>query len=156
MKFKQFCIYLSSVLLLNSLPIFAADTVPNQSQEILNAQTKLTEAQGLYNLTKSQEHAVKDLRKASKLSLKASKLRHKSERIQAKADALLEKAKNEAVSRGLLFNAMDGPLKMDLPLENIEQSAQAPATNPVPGQPVNIYLPSNNGQTAYGAPVPGS
>lgn len=146
-----------SLIIVN--PSFAddkANVVPPDKdtvEAIQRAQEKLTSAQGLYNTTKSQERAMENLRKASKLSLKAARLRQKAENIQSKADGLIERAKQSAISSGLQFNETM-PIKMEGSPQALEQSANADQIESVvPGQPINIIIPSQKTANAE-APVP--
>ena len=107
------------------------------SDPFVEAQEKLMYAKGNYKTVKMQERAIKDMRKATRLSLKASNLRAKAERLQNTADALIGKANQHAISRGLYITNPMAPVKMQPPPEAIEQTAKVP----IPGQPINIILP---------------
>jgi len=63
------------------------------------------------------------------------------ERLQSKADLLVNKANQQALSRGLyITNPLSPPIMMQPP-PAVKQTAQAPTIIPVPGQPVNIIVP---------------
>ena len=105
------------------------------SDPLVDAQERLLHAKGNYKSIRLQEAAIKDMRKATKLSLKASNLRARAEKLQAKADLLVNKANQQALSRGLYITSPLSPVMMQPPLQ--DQTAKAP----VPGHNINIVLP---------------
>ena len=118
------------------------------SDPLVEAQERLTNIQSTYKTIQQQEDAIKDMRKATKLSLKAAKLRAKAESLQAKADALVNKANQQALSRGLYITNPVAPVMMEPP-------PQAANPSPVPGQPINIFIPRQDEvSTNDGPPVP--
>jgi len=131
------------------------------SDPMVSAKEKLIRAKGHYEIIKQQESALKDLKKATKLGLKASQLREKAEKLQAKSDALTNKAKQTAISRGLFISTPFNNDPAQQTPDAASGSANLPSAVPIPGQPVNIFVPPPQ-QTAYGqnnglpaAPVPG-
>ena len=129
------------------------------SDPLVEAQEKLLHAKGSYKTIKAQEDAIGDMRKATNLSLKAARLRAKAEKLQSRADLLVNKANQQALSRGLYITNPLAPVKMQSPPQ--AQQAKAPTIIPVPGQPVNIIIPKqeevsyedSNGSES--PPVPG-
>ena len=146
------------------VPCFSADdgkTLTGQvSDPLVEAQEKLLHAKGSYKTIKAQESAIEDMRRATNLSLKAAKLRAKAEKLQSRADLLVNKANQQALSRGLYITNPLAPVKMQSP-PAAQKTASAPAIYPVPGQPVNIIIPKqeevsyedSNGSES--PPVPG-
>ena len=127
-------------------PSFANDEKPltgSVSDPLVEAQEKLINVKGSYKTIRQQEHAIEDMRKATKLSLRAAKLRAKAEKLQSKSDLLVNKANQVALSRGLYITNPMAPVMMQPPpAPNPEsQTAKAPAFIPVPGQPINIIVP---------------
>ena len=120
------------------------------SDPLVDAQEKLLHMKGSYKTIKQQENAIESMRKATRLSLKAAKLRAKAEQLQAKADILVNKANQQALSRGLYITNPLSPVMMQPP-----PSAQT-AKAPVPGQNINIVLPKTEevSENTDSPPVP--
>lgn len=130
------------ILVLAFLPASANDSgtlIGSVSDPMVEAQEKLLRAQGSYTTIKEQERAIKNLKKAIKLNLHASKLRTKAEKLQTQADALVNKANQQALSRGLYITNPLVPVMMQPPPSALQRTATSPA--PIPGQPINIILP---------------
>ena len=130
------------------------------SDPLVEAQEKLLHAKGSYKTIKSQEDAIQDMRKATRLSLKAARLRTQAEKLQARADLLVNKANQQALSRGLYITNPLAPVMMQAP--PVQQEAKAQTVIPVPGQPVNIIIPKQEEVSFEGSsdgsnspPVPG-
>lgn len=125
------------------------------SDPLVEAQEKLLHAKGSYKTIRQQESAIEDMRKATRLSLKAAQLRTKAEKLQSRADLLVNKANQQALSRGLYITNPLAPVKMQSP--PTAQTAKAPTLVPVPGQPINIIVPKQE-EVSYeqneSAPVP--
>lgn len=113
------------------------------SDPMVEAQEKLMYAKGTYKTIQQQENAIKDLKKATKLSLRAAKLRANAEKLQSRADILVNKANQQALSRGLYITNPLSPVMMQPPPVAKSESASATSIVPVPGQPVNIIVPRN-------------
>ena len=125
------------------------------SDPFVEAQEKLLHAKGSYKAIRQQENAIEDMRKATRLSLKAAALRAKAEKLQTRADILINKANQQALSRGLYITNPLGPLMMQPPPQAAQQTAKAP----MPGQPINLIFPKQEevsyDQNESAPPVPG-
>ncbi len=143
MKFKF--LVLSGLILLNTVQAKADNTATNKIQVVasdnfIEAQEKLMNAKGSYRTAVQQEDAIKNMRKAAKLSLRAASLRSKAEKMQTKADTLMNKAGQQAVTRGLYITNPLSPLMMQPP-PSVAKSNDKPSFVPVPGQSINIIAP---------------
>lgn len=153
-----FLILLSTI---SPSPVFSDNGKPltgEISDPLVEAQEKLLHAKGSYKTIRSQETAIEDMRKATRLSLKAAKLRTRAEKLQARADLLVNKANQQALSRGLYITNPLAPVMMQPP--PVQQAAKPSTVIPVPGQPVNIIIPkqeevSFEDTSNSTAPVPG-
>ena len=145
MKLKYHLLALLGLMSL-SLSSFGAEEEKVLSGQIedrlAEAQERLLQAQGSYRTIKMQEDAIENMRKATRLSLKAANLRAKAEKLQRKADVLVNKANVSAVSRGLYITNPLAPIKMEPPPPVVSKHQSSPVTPPVPGEPINITIPS--------------
>ena len=145
MKLFKFGFLLILFLVLIQFPILAEGDDKSLSGAVADrmaeAQEKLLSAKGSYKTIRMQEDAIKNMRRATKLSLKASRLRARAERMQMKADSLVNKANLAALSRGLYITNPLAPLMMQPPPAVGVQASISPVTPPVPGEPINVTVP---------------
>ena len=152
MKFLLLLLILLSV----NMPVWADTGKPlagSVSDPFVEAQEKLLHAKGSYKTIRQQESAIEDMRKATRLSLKAAKLRAHAEKLQTKADVLVNRANQQALSKGLYITNPLGGINMQPP--PVAEQVKEPAA-PVPGNAINIVLPKNEevSENSASPPVP--